>query len=131
MLAIKYGYPFERFVIETEDGYLIQAFRISGGQNSSPLDIYRPGTSRPAIIYQHGIFDSADGLMCLGSGSLVFKLADEGYDVWVCNSRGNRYGLNNRYLGTEDDEFWNFSFQDMAQFDLPACIEFVLRTTKK
>jgi len=129
MLAIKYDYPFERFVIETSDSYMLQAFRISGPKHSSPLDIYKPGNSRPAVIYQHGIFDSADGFMCLGQDSLAFKLADAGYDVWMVNSRGNRHSLNNRYMDTNDADFWDFSFQEIAQFDLPASIHFVLKLT--
>ena len=30
-------------------------------------------------------------------------------------------------LTTNDEEFWNFSWDEMAQYDLPAMIDFILK----
>jgi hypothetical protein len=51
LICIKYNYPFERFHCETEDGYILQIFRISGGKGSRPDDIYKNNNKRPAVIF--------------------------------------------------------------------------------
>ncbi|WP_395241912.1 alpha/beta fold hydrolase, partial [Salmonella sp. s51933] len=67
----------------------------------------------------------------LPNQSLAFVLADSGYDVWLGNSRGNTYALKHETMSTSSDEFWDFSFDDFAKYDLPACLELALRYSKK
>jgi predicted alpha/beta hydrolase len=45
-------------------------------------------------------------------------LANQGYDVWVGNSRGNAYS--SPLINTKIKAFWDFSFDEMAKYDLPA-----------
>ena len=47
--------------------------------------------------------------------------------MWLGNARGNIYSLNHTTLTTNDKEFWDFSFQEMAEVDLPAMVEHVLK----
>jgi lysosomal acid lipase/cholesteryl ester hydrolase len=58
---------------------------------------------------------------------LGFILADAGYDVWLGNVRGNTYGRNHVKYNVKQDEFWDFSWQDMADYDLPATINHALK----
>ena len=86
----------------------------------------KSGNGRPAILIQHGIFDSADFVVTHGSDlSPAFYLANSGYDVWVANSRGNKYSRQHTTLNPDKDaKFWDFSFYDMIE-DYKANIEFV------
>lgn len=46
--------------------------------------------------------------------------------MWFGNSRGNTFSKNHTTLSTSDVEFWRFSFDEMARYDLPASIDHVL-----
>lgn len=53
------------------------------------------------------------------------------FDVWLLNSRGNKYGRDHRTLNPaiSPGPFWNFSWFELAMFDLPASIDFILEKT--
>ena len=46
---------------------------------------------KPVIIYQHGLVDSCMAIVCAEENSLALKLVNAGFDLWMNNSRGNRY----------------------------------------
>jgi len=85
------------------------------------------------VILQHGLLDSCAGWVLNGSYSLAFLLADLGYDIWMNNSRGNRYSRNHTMLDPDKDDhkalFWDYSFEEMAKYDQPALFKFVLSRT--
>ncbi|XP_004369963.1 gastric triacylglycerol lipase isoform X2 [Trichechus manatus latirostris] len=54
---------------------------------------------------------------------------DAGYDVWLGNSRGNTWARRNIYYSPDSVEFWAFSFDEMAKYDLPATIDFIVKKT--
>lgn len=57
--------------------------------------------------------------------ALGFYLANEGYDVFLGNSRGNIYGQRHTSMSAWDPKFWAFSFDEQIQYDLPDTIAFV------
>lgn len=66
-----------------------------------------------------------------GYESLGYILADNGFDVWFGNNRGNRYGRNHTSLDPDDgtDAFWLFSWDEMGLIDVPTFLHYVLDTT--
>ncbi|XP_057592644.1 gastric triacylglycerol lipase [Hippopotamus amphibius kiboko] len=120
-----WGYPSEMHEVITTDGYILQVYRIPHGKN----DANHLG-QRPAVFLQHGFLASATSWISnLPSNSLGFLLADVGYDVWLGNSRGNTWARRNLYYSPDSAEFWAFSFDEMAKYDLPSTIDFILKTT--
>jgi lysosomal acid lipase/cholesteryl ester hydrolase len=118
------GYPCEDHVVVTEDGYKLTIHRIPFGRNET---FYR---KRPVAFLQHGLMDaSSTWVMNFWNQSLGFMLADANYDVWLGNSRGNTYGRSHVKLNPKHDEFWNFTWTEMARYDLPATINYILKYT--
>lgn len=54
-----------------------------------------------------------------------FILANQGYDVWVGNSRGNFYSSPSVSPKAVAKTFWDFTFDEMAKYDLPAAFEYI------
>ncbi|KAL7057513.1 hypothetical protein AAHC03_017182 [Spirometra sp. Aus1] len=119
------GYSAKSYIIDTPDGYLLTVHRIA------PKKLLLEG-KRNVVLLQHGFIDSAHTwINNLANQSLGFILADMGYDVWMGNSRGNTYSQFHRTLDLKNEQFWQFSWDNMAHNDLPATIEFVLNQTGK
>jgi len=42
------------------------------------------------------------------------------------NARGNPYSKQHLWLDAETEpDFWNFSFEEIGKYDLPACIDYL------
>ena len=66
--------------------------------------------------------------------SIAYRLVDAGYDVWMNNTRGNRFSQEHQFLDIKHwsqdvsfdispelkksrEKFWKFSFHEMAIYD--------------
>ena len=114
------GFKFEKHSVKTEDGYTLIIYRIPGGKDCKDSSNNQP------ILFQHGIFDSSDGWVCNGEEhSIPFIFAKNDFDVWISNSRGNKYCKNHEKYDTKSFEFWQFSFHEMGIYDIPAVINYI------
>jgi len=88
-----------------------------------------PRTPRTPVLIIHGFLQSSETWVCRlnPQNSLPLVLADEGYDVFLGNNRGNKYSCKHIKYSSHDEQYWNFSLDEIIRYDLPAMIEYVLR----
>ena len=108
----------EEIPIVTEDRYIISVWALTSKDESN-----RNGKS---IIIQHGLLDTGFTWLILEEKSITKLLCDEGYKVYLPNMRGNQFSKSHLdYDSSLNSDFWNFSFDEMAQYDLPAIVNLV------
>lgn len=121
-ICIKYGFNVESHFVTTKDGYILMMQHIGVNQTFS---------AGVPVMMQHGLLDSSDTFIVNSPNKApAFALAMQGYDVWLGNSRGNKYSRNHTVYNPDiDKEFWDFSWQHMGTFDVPAQVNHVLSAT--
>ena len=81
---------------------------------------------------QHGLLSSADTWIAnRAEKAPAFRLATEGYDVWLGNNRGNLHSRAHETLDAEKDskQYFDYDFEDNGKYDLPAQLDFVRNVT--
>lgn len=56
---------------------------------------------------------------------------NRGFSVFVGNVRGNTFSRNHTTLDPDEEQFWKFSWHEMAVYDLSAIIDYILTKTKQ
>jgi pimeloyl-ACP methyl ester carboxylesterase len=121
------GYPCECHDIVTSDGFVLQTVRMPRKPGV--------GSDRPPVVWlQHGFEGSCTDWISQSktSDALGYTLYNEGFDVWMGNSRGNVFSFGNQKLDISSTAFWDaVDFDTMASIDTPAVIDYVLSTTRQ
>lgn len=120
------GYTCQEHQVTTEDGYILGLQRIPFGRsgNNSTADQKLP------VLLQHGItMDAAAWLLNPPDQALAFILADKGFDVWLANARGTESSRGHKSLRTNDPAYWDWTWDQLAAYDLPAFFNYVNNQT--
>ncbi|ESW13660.1 hypothetical protein PHAVU_008G215000 [Phaseolus vulgaris] len=109
------GYTCEEHLVTTQDGYILNLPRIRVGELRGP-----------PVLLQHGLFmDGITWLLLPSKQSLAFLLADNGFDVWVANTRGTKYSRQHTTLPPNSSDYWNWSWDELVAYDLPVTVKYV------
>ncbi|XP_014364550.2 lipase 3 [Papilio machaon] len=127
-LLKKHQYKVEEHTVLTDDGYHLTVFRVAPKQMQNVQD----STSAPVVFLAHGLLGSSDDWLLMGpERSLAFILADLGYEVWLGNTRGSKYGRYHASKHEAQPDFWQFSNDEIALHDMPAMIDHALKTSQQ
>ncbi|CAB3240224.1 unnamed protein product [Arctia plantaginis] len=124
------GFPAETHSVTTSDGYILEMHRIPHGREAVDSDV-----KRPVVFLMHGLMGASNQYIMLGANnSFAYNLADEGFDVWMGNARGNSYSRKHITLdpdhNTQRLQFFDFTFEEIGIHDLPAMIDYALNYTE-
>ncbi|KAB0791274.1 hypothetical protein PPYR_03074 [Photinus pyralis] len=127
-LASRFGFLCESHQVTTEDGYILTLHRISGGKKMKT----KPNGGGVLLLFP-GLLASSETWLFRGADKdLPYVFADNGFDVWICNPRGNFFSRKHRSLDPDTDaHFWNYSIHEHGVFDLPASVDYALKVTKQ
>ena len=88
----------------TEDGFILGMQRIPRGRGEK-----RNSNDKQVVFLQHGILaDATNWIMDSASESFAYILADNGFDVWLGNVRGNVYSRRHVKYMPNQSIFWNW-----------------------
>ncbi|KAL0056175.1 hypothetical protein WJX82_008465 [Trebouxia sp. C0006] len=110
------GYPLEQHTVTTSDGYILRMERLP-----------RHG-GRDVAFFMHGILDTSMGWVSNGvTGSQAFAAFDQGFDVWLGNSRANppRVHESPEMMGAA---YWHFTVNQLGEEDIAAQVDFIHMT---
>ncbi|KAJ9152743.1 hypothetical protein P3X46_026275 [Hevea brasiliensis] len=120
-----HGYKCNEFQVTTQDGYILGLQRIPEGRSAGG-----DSANKPPVLLQHGVLvDGMVWLMNAPEQNLPMILADKGFDVWIANTRGTRFSRRHTYLQPNQSEFWNWPWDDLIAYDLPAVFDYVHNQT--
>ncbi|XP_032677319.1 lipase 3-like [Odontomachus brunneus] len=123
-LVDKYEYHSEVHTVVTHDGYILTMHRLRGKTVTSSNE------QKPVALVMHGLLASSAVWVLSGpEKSLGFVLSDAGYDVWLGNVRGSMYSRKHINPSIAKKDYWNFSWHEIGTIDLPAMIDYILKTT--
>lgn len=148
-LITRRGFHAESHFITSQGGYILQAVRIV-----NPFVGEEDRSSLKPVLLAHGYLGAGSAFLIAAEGhlredatyfeeevhgkdpsavgnTLGFVLATSGYDVWLLNARGNVYSTNHTYLSPNQNEYWQFSLDELIRYDLPATIDYVRAVTKR
>ncbi|KAI8436522.1 hypothetical protein MSG28_010059, partial [Choristoneura fumiferana] len=119
------GYKSEEHTVVTEDGYILNLFRITKGAKCKEV------IKKTPVFFMPPLLSSADTALEAGvDAGLPYLISDDCFDTWVGNARGTYYGRRHIRLDPDKDkEFWEFSVDEIGTYDIPAMIDYVSNKT--
>ncbi|VEU20049.1 DEKNAAC100635 [Brettanomyces naardenensis] len=119
------GFVSENHMVMTKDNYSLTLHRLNPEDNGFK-------SNGKVVFLQHGLLMSSE-VWCVRvnkDDNIPFRLCELGYDVFLGNNRGNKYSCKQRDLNVKDRKFWDFSIDEFAVYDMPACVDYVLNFKK-
>ncbi|XP_061355410.1 triacylglycerol lipase 2-like [Gastrolobium bilobum] len=123
------GYTCEEHKVTTDDGYILSLQRMPVGRSGKTADKQHCEYSTKYNLWGVWFQDAISWLFNSPNESLAFILADNGFDVWLANTRGTKYSQGHKSLSPNDMAYWEWSWDELASYDLSASVQYVYNHT--
>ena len=121
-----HGYKCQELEVTTKDGYILSVQRILEGR------VKAGNVTKEPVIVQHGVMvDGATWFMNSPEQNLPMILADNGFDVWIVNTRGTKHSRKHTHLDASRPEYWSWSWDELVAHEMPAVFDLVTKETKQ
>lgn len=117
-----FDYQFQNHVVRTQDDYILNIHRILPKKPNGKV-----------VYFHHGLLMNSEVWLTMihKNQNIPLVLSDLGYDVWLGNNRGNKYSKKHLSYKLSSFEFWDFSMDEFALYDIPNTIEYILAFVNK
>lgn len=118
----QHGFKEESHLVHTPDGFKLTLHRLKPENNGFK-------SNGKAVYFQHGLLMTSDVwvVMLDKDDNLPFRLCELGYDVFLGNNRGNKYSNKHEKYNSDRTEYWDFSIDEFAMYDIPSSIDYILK----
>ncbi|KAL3693302.1 hypothetical protein R1sor_006953 [Riccia sorocarpa] len=110
--------------VHSPDGFELVLHRLSHGTATD--------SGATPVLIMHSEFLNADSWFELTSPAdelLPLLLVNSGLDVWVGHERATYWSHGHLSLETNDTRFWDWTWDDQAQNDVPTYLDYINNTT--
>lgn len=126
-----HGYLVTTYEVVSKDGYKSTIHRIPGRKGNKVVQSLKEAGKLKPVLLLHGVGGSSRSWVVSGRDgkgkAIPYRLADSGWDVWILSARGSHPSSGHVWMDSETEkEYWNFSFEEIAIFDVPAIIDFIM-----
>lgn len=119
-IVANYGYIIREHVVTTRDDYILLLHKLE-----KPNSRYN-GNGK-IVYFHHGLCTNSE-LFVLGSEfnkNLPYLLLEKGWEVWLGNNRGNKYSRKHLKVSVSSKQYWDFSLDEFALYDIPDSIAYI------
>ncbi|XP_066143555.1 uncharacterized protein [Euwallacea fornicatus] len=128
-LIKKHGYPVELHEVVTDDGYILNLYRIPHGLNKESSKL----KNKSALLMVHSQGGAPYNFVALGKKyAPAYYFADRGFDVWLFCARGvecQNPQKHKKFNWNAHQTYWNYNGQHIGTYDLAASIDVVRNKT--
>ncbi|AES75063.1 triacylglycerol lipase-like protein [Medicago truncatula] len=115
------------FQVITKDGYILSIQRIPEGRSEAKSNVTK---KKEPVIVQHGVFvDGATWFLNSPKQNLPMILANNGFDVWIPNTRGTKFSRKHTSLDPSNKTYWDWSWDELVTYEMPAIFDFISKQT--
>lgn len=119
-MCTQQGYTVQSHSVTTKDGYILKLFRLGKEKISQG----------PPVLLVHGMTQTSNTyIVNKTSTAPAFALANQDFDVWLLNTRGNCYSRHHTELKPENPKYWDWTAYDISVKDIPATFDYILNNT--
>ncbi|KEH15743.1 alpha/beta hydrolase family protein [Medicago truncatula] len=122
-----HGFKCEEHEVITKDGYILSIQRIPEGRSEAKSNVTK---KKEPVIVQHGVFvDGATWFLNSPKQNLPMILANNGFDVWIPNTRGTKFSRKHTSLDPSNKTYWDWSWDELVTYEMPAIFDFISKQT--
>lgn len=105
------NYEIDIHFVTTKDGYILKLYHMPPRRtNATPAD------TKPRIMFfSHGMFGTSAEFIPYQNSSAAYFFVDQGYDVWMGNTRGTFLSLNHTTLKPNSLAYWQYSWHEIGK----------------
>lgn len=106
-----YNYEIDIHYVTTKDGYILKLYHMPPKQKSA----LTAGVKPRIMFFSHGLFGTSAEFIPYQNSSAAYFFVDEGYDVWMGNTRGTFLSFNHTTFKPNSLEYWHYSWHEIGK----------------